>query len=91
MSDFSVHFTLFEDNENDLVGQTLQTYQCGMFVPSMLGPMHIQKEMGNSLLVTHKTITKPSTFVKFVIKFEGATNPTHNLILCSLYNCNWQG
>jgi hypothetical protein len=24
-----------------------------------------------------------------VIKFEGATNPTHNLSLCSPHNCNW--
>ena len=26
-------------------------------------------------LVTHKTYTKPSTFVKYVIKLVGATNP----------------
>ena len=38
-----------------------------------------------------KTITKPSIFVKFVIKFEGAANPTHNLSLCSPHNRNWQG
>jgi hypothetical protein len=41
--------------------------------------------------VARKTITKPSIFVKFVIKFEGAANPTHNLSLCSPHNRNWQG
>ena len=41
--------------------------------------------------VARKTITKPSIFVKFVIKFEGATNPIHILSLCSPHNCNWQG
>jgi hypothetical protein len=39
--------------------------------------------------VAHKTITKPSTYVKFVIQFEGAANPTHNLSLCSPHNHNW--
>jgi hypothetical protein len=42
-------------------------------------------------LVAHKTVTKPSTFVKFVIKFEGAANPTHNLSLCSPHNGSGQG
>ena len=32
-----------------------------------------------------------ATLVKFVIKFEGATGPEHNLSLCSLHNHNWQG
>ena len=42
----------------------------------------------NPFLVTHKTLTKSSTYVKFV---EGATNPIHNLGLCSLNNHNWYG
>jgi hypothetical protein len=44
-----------------------------------------------TLFVAHKTITKPSTFVNFVIKFEGGANPTHNLSFCGLHNHNWQG
>ena len=41
----------FKDNENDVVGQTLQTYQCGKFVPYVLGPMHVQKAMGQKVIL----------------------------------------
>jgi len=36
--------------------------------------------------VTHKAETKPSTFVKFVIKFVGDTNFANILSLCSSHN-----
>ena len=38
-----------------------------------------------------RTSTKSSTYVKFVITFEGAANPTHNLSLCGSHNHNWYG
>ena len=43
------------------------------------------------ILVAHKTLTESSTYVKFVITFEGAANPTHNLSLWGLHNHNWYG
>ena len=52
------------------------------------GPPHRRHE---PILVARKTLTMSSTYVKFVITFEGATNPTHNLILCGSHNHNWYG
>ena len=42
-------------------------------------------------LHSSKAISKPSTFVKFVIRFESATNPTYKFSLCSPHNHIWQG
>jgi predicted restriction endonuclease len=39
-----------------------------------------------SFCVTHKTETKPSTFVKFIIKFVGDTNFANILSLCLSHN-----
>ena len=47
----------------------------------MLNHSHWRHE---PILVACKTLTKSSTYVKFVITFEGAANPAHNLILCGL-------
>jgi hypothetical protein len=41
------------------------------------------------LFVARKTITKPSIFVKCVIKFEGTANPNHILSLCSITIIGW--
>jgi hypothetical protein len=43
-----------------------------------------------TLCVHHKTYTKPSTFVKYVIKFAHITNSIHILSLCGPHNHNWQ-
>ena len=48
---FQYILLFFKDNENDVVGQTLQTYQRGKFVPYVLGPMHVQKAMGQKVIV----------------------------------------
>ena len=45
---------------------------------------------GSSFYVHHKTYTKPSTFVKYVIKFADVTNPVHILSVSSSHNHNWQ-
>ena len=48
---FSPFYSFLKDNENDVVGQTLQMYQCGKFVPYVLGPIHVQRAMGQKVIV----------------------------------------
>ena len=43
------------------------------------------------ILVARKTLTKSSTYVKFVMAFEAAANPAHNLILCGSHDHDWYG
>ena len=72
--------------------QTTHAWKC-QWVQQRLqlwGPRNPWQARG-PILVAHKTLTKSSTYVKFVITFEGAANPTHNLSLCGSHNYNWYG
>ena len=53
---------------------------------SSLSVIHSCHWRHEPILVTCKTLTKSSTYVKFVITFEGTANPTHNLSLCGSHN-----
>jgi hypothetical protein len=48
-------------------------------------PMHTHQRQ-EPFFVVHKTITKPSTFVQFVIKFVGVKNLTNILSLSEPHN-----
>ena len=70
--------------DDELPGK-YQTSSPKLLSHATLGHHHQRQE---SFLVAHKTYTKPFTFVKYVIKLVGATNPIANSKLVKQYAMN---